>query len=90
MKFSMFDFPRSGYVWCVKNQMFMFVAKLGVFRIQQELSKPKSNLIPFKGNNKAKSLFKKVGQIVSCRLFQDIYIKNIVFLRLSIQGNGVT
>ena len=48
MKFSTFDFPRSGYVWCVKNQMFMFVAKLGVFRIQQELSTPKSNLIPFK------------------------------------------
>ena len=35
-------------LWCVKNQMFMFVAKLGTFLIQQELSKAKSNLIPLK------------------------------------------
>ena len=32
-----------------KTKMLMlFVAKLGIFRIQQELSKSKSNLIPFK------------------------------------------
>ena len=24
-------FPRSGYIWYVKNQMLMFVAKVGVF-----------------------------------------------------------
>ena len=36
-------------VWCVKKQMLMlFEAKLGIFRIQQELSKTKFNPIPFK------------------------------------------
>ena len=36
-------------VLCVKDQMLMlFVAKLGIFRIQQQLSKSKSNLAPFK------------------------------------------
>ena len=34
-------------VWKTKVLM-LFVAKLGVFHIQQELSKSKSNLIPFK------------------------------------------
>ena len=34
-------------VW--KTKMFMlFVEKLGIFRVQEELSKSKSNLIPFK------------------------------------------
>ena len=29
------DFPRSGYVWCVKKQMLMlFVAKLDIIRIK--------------------------------------------------------
>ena len=42
-------FPRSDYVWCVKNQMLMlFVGKLAIFCIQQEISKSKSNLIPIK------------------------------------------
>ena len=44
---SMFELSRSGdvccvknHVWCVKNQKFiLLVAKLGIFRIQQELSK---------------------------------------------------
>ena len=41
---SKFDFPRSDYVWCVKNQILMFfVAKLAISRIQQELSKFNSN-----------------------------------------------
>ena len=31
-------------VW---KMLMLFVAKLGIFRIQQELSKSKSNLIPF-------------------------------------------
>ena len=36
---AIFDSPKSDYVWRVKNQMLMlFVAKLGVFCIQQELS----------------------------------------------------
>ena len=34
-------------VWKTKMLM-LFIAKLGIFRIQQELSKEKSNLIPFK------------------------------------------
>ena len=34
-------------VWKTKMLM-LFIAKLGIFRIQQELSKSKSNLIPFK------------------------------------------
>ena len=38
----------SDYVWCVKNQMLMlFVAKLDIFRTQQELFKSKSNLVLF-------------------------------------------
>ena len=41
IKFSKFDFPGSDYVWCLKNKMLimLFVAKLSIFRIQQELSK---------------------------------------------------
>ena len=41
IKFNKFDFPGSDYVWCLKNKMLimLFVAKLGIFRIQQELSK---------------------------------------------------
>ena len=36
-------------LWCVKNQILMlFVAKLGIFLIQQELSKSNCNQIPFK------------------------------------------
>ena len=34
-------------VWKAKMLM-LFLAKLGIFRIQQVLSKSKSNLIPFK------------------------------------------
>ena len=34
-------------VWKTKMLM-LYIAKLGIFRIQQELSKSKSNLIPFK------------------------------------------
>ena len=49
INFSKFDFPTSGYVWFVKNQMLvLFVTKLGIFCIQQELPKSKSNQIPFK------------------------------------------
>ena len=44
-----FDFPLSDYVWCVKIKMLMlFVAKLGIFSLQQELSRSKYNPIPFK------------------------------------------
>ena len=35
----------------------------------------KSNLIRLKGNNKAKSLFKKVAQVFYCQLLQEICIK---------------
>ena len=51
--------------------LMLFVARLGIFRIQQKLSKSQSNLIPFKGNNKAKSLSKRVAQVVSCQLFRQ-------------------
>ena len=43
---------------------------VGFFCTQQELSKSKFNLIMFKGNNKSKSLLKRVFQVVSCQLFQ--------------------
>ena len=43
---------------------------VGFFYTQQELSKSKFNLIMFKGNNKSKSLLKRVFQVVSCQLFQ--------------------
>ena len=49
IKFSKFDSPKSDYVWCVKKRKLMlFVAKLGIFRIKQELPKSNSNLISFK------------------------------------------
>ena len=67
----------------------LFVVKLGIFHIQRKLSKSKSDLIPF--NKKPKLLSKRVVQVVSCQLFQDICInsKSIVSARLSFQGNGV-
>ena len=69
----------------------LFVAKLGILCIQQELYKSKSNLIPFK-KLKSKLLFKRFVQFVSCQLFQEIFIKSksVVSWRLSFQGNGVT
>ena len=44
-------FPRSDNGLCVvcEKMLMLFVAKLGIFRIQQELSNSKSNLILFKG-----------------------------------------
>ena len=40
IKFSKVDFPGSDYVCCLKNKILMlFVAKLDIFHIQQELSK---------------------------------------------------
>ena len=40
IKFSKFDFPGSDYVCCLKNKMLiLFVARLDIFRIQEELSK---------------------------------------------------
>ena len=53
----------------------LFVVKVGTFRIQQELFKPKSNLIPFKSYNKPKSLFKRLVEVVSCQLFQEMLLK---------------
>ena len=52
----------------------LLLEMLGIFRFQQELSKAKSNIIPFKGKNKSKSLFKKVIQVASCQLFIHTYI----------------
>ena len=51
IEFRKFDyFPESDYVWCLKHQMLMLSgAKLSICRIQQELPKFESNLIPFKG-----------------------------------------
>ena len=51
-------------MWCVKNQNLGNLGnleKLGNLCIQQELSKPKSNLVLLKGNNKSKSLSRKVA-----------------------------
>ena len=40
IKFSRFDILGSDYVCCLKNKMLMlYVAKLDIFRLQQELSK---------------------------------------------------
>ena len=48
VKFTKFDFLWSDYMRCVKHQMSMLlVVKLGTFRIQHKLYKPKSNLISF-------------------------------------------
>ena len=62
----------------------LIIAKLGICHIQQELSKSKSNLFPLKSNNKSKSLFIRVAQVVNCQLFQksSMKIKNIVSSRL--------
>ena len=85
-KFRKFNFPRSDYAWCVNVK-----TNVNVAYILQELSKSKSNLIPFKCSNKSKSLYNRYVQAVSCQLFQEICIKskNIISSRLSIQRNGV-
>ena len=76
IKFSKFNFLRSKYVWCVKNQTIL-ATKLGIFRIQQELSKSKSNLIRFiRSNKKYKSLLKKIVQVAYCQLFKTICMES--------------
>ena len=60
--------------------------------MQQELCR--SNLIQsfnLKRNNKSKLVFKRIVQVVSNKLFQEIRIKseNIVSSRLSFKNNGV-
>lgn len=71
----------------------LLVTKFGTFRMQQELYRSKSipSLFNLKGNNESKLAFKRVAQVVSSHLFQEIYIKseNIVSWRLFFKNNGV-
>lgn len=71
----------------------LLVIKFGTFRMQQELCRSKSipSFFNLKGNNKSKLVFKRVVQVVSSDLFQEICIKseNIVSWRLSFKNNGV-
>ena len=93
MKFGKFDFLRSDYVWCVKNQNVSVRSKIRYFlyltRVIQVFIQV--SVILFKGNNKLKSLSERFTQVLSCHLFQDICIKgkNIVLWCLSFQGDGV-
>ena len=45
----------------------------------------------FKGNNKRESVFKRVVQVASSQLLQEIHVKreNIVSLRLSFKNNSM-
>ena len=58
-----------------------------------KLSYAGPSLIQFclKGNNRSKSVFKRVFKVVSSQLLQEICIKseNVIFMRLSFQKNGV-
>ena len=54
---------------CGKSNFNIFCGKVWYFRIQQELFKSKSNLIPFKKTFEPKSLSKSVVQVVPCKLF---------------------
>ena len=58
-----------GSVWCVKNQMLMlFVAKLGIFVSSKSCASLSLIKFHLKGNNKPKSLSKRV-QVISCQIF---------------------
>ena len=69
-------------MWSWKNEVLMFLAaKLSIFCIQQELSK---------SNDKSKSVPKKITQIVSSQLFQEIYkVKILSSLVYPCQKNDV-
>ena len=57
-------------VW--KTNVNVVCSKVIYFCTKQGLSKSKSNLILFKKNNKPKSLSKRVVQVISCQLFQEV------------------
>ena len=53
----------------------LLVAKLGIFSIQQKLSRYRSNQFYLKGNKIFKSVSKQVAQVVSSQLFIKVCMK---------------
>ena len=75
----------------MKNEsLILQVAKLGIFVFKK--SYPGPSLIQFRAKgNKSKSGLKRVFQVISRHLFQEICVKskNIFSSRLSFKKNGV-
>ena len=55
--------------------LMLLVAKLGIFPIQQKLSRYRSNQFYLKGNKIFKSVSKQVAQVVSSQLFIEVRMK---------------